>query len=185
MNKKLYIPLFFLGAGTGAVMFAFFSRVSIPKGAKAVSPFNKKKYLGNWYEIARMDFKYERGLEQVTASYSLKDNDTIRVDNKGYNANKKEWKESVGKAKLIGDGTQARLKVSFFGPFYGGYNIIALDDEYRYAMVAGNNLSYLWLLSRETTMPDNIKDKYLRQAASLGYDISKLVWTKQLSKDEV
>jgi apolipoprotein D and lipocalin family protein len=168
-----------MGVGAAAIAMNFVSCVSIPKGAIAVSPFQKDRYLGKWYEIARMDFKFEKNLDHVTATYSLNTNGTIRVDNKGYNYLKKEWKESIGKAKFVDDQNTARLKVSFFGPFYAGYNVIAIDPDYKYVMVAGNNLDYLWLLSREKEIPINIKTAYLKQAASLGYQINKLIWTKQ------
>jgi len=166
------------GLGAAALIVGLSSCVSIPKGAKAVHPFKKDLYLGKWYEICRMDFKFEKNLNNVTANYTLKDDGSIRVDNKGYNYIKKEWKESVGKAKFVGATDNARLKVSFFGPFYAGYNVIALDADYKYAMVAGNNLEYLWLLSRETSIPPAIISQYLKQAQGLGYDVSKLVWTK-------
>lgn len=157
----------------------FTACVSIPHGAVAVKPFNKQKYLGQWYEIARFDFTFERGLDHVTATYTLNDDKTIRVDNKGYSAEKQKWKQSIGKAKFVGAEDEARLKVSFFGPFYAGYNVIAIDENYQYALVAGNNLKYLWLLSRSKTMPQNVKDTYLAKAKNLGYNIDKLIWTKQ------
>jgi len=151
-------------------------RVSIPKGAKAVSPFDTKKYLGKWYEIARMDFKFEKNLNNVTASYSMEDGDQIRVDNRGYDTVKKAWKQSIGKAKLLNQ-KEARLKVSFFGPFYAGYNVIAIDPEYRYTLVAGNSLDYLWILSRSPILPELVKRNYLNKAKELGYRTEDLVWT--------
>lgn len=160
-------------------IFHFSSCVSIPEGATAVKPFDKEKYLGQWYEIARYDFKFERGLDHVTATYSIKDEHTIKVDNKGYRPAKQKWEQSIGKAKFVGDENEARLKVSFFGPFYAGYNVIAIDPDYQYALVVGNNLDYLWLLSRSKTMPQQVKEDYLAKAKALGYDTSKLVWTKQ------
>lgn len=169
-----------LSVSTAALLLVYFtSCVSIPKGAVAVKPFSKEKYLGQWYEIARFDFAFEKGLDHVTATYTLKDDKTIRVDNKGYSAAKQKWKQSIGKAKFVGAEDEARLKVSFFGPFYAGYNVIAIDDNYQYALVAGNNLNYLWLLSRNKTMPQNVKESYLAKAKSLGYDTDKLIWTKQ------
>jgi len=168
-----------VGLAAAAVALSYTSCVSIPKGAKAVSPFQKDKYLGTWYEIARFDFRFEKGLDHVTANYTVIDNETIRVDNKGFDVKNKKWKESIGKAKLIGDGAEGRLKVSFFGPFYAGYNVIAIDPDYKYALVAGNNLKYLWLLSREKTMPLKIREQYLANAKALGYDTSRLIWTKQ------
>lgn len=153
--------------------------VGIPKGAKAVKPFDRGRYLGTWYEIARFDYRFEKNLDNVTATYSLNENGSIKVDNKGYNTKENEWKQSVGKAKPLKDSTEARLKVSFFGPFYSGYNVIAIDKNYKYAMVAGRNTNYLWLLSREKTMPDNIKTQYLQQAKKLGYKTEELIWVKQ------
>lgn len=179
MRNKKPIILTGLAAVVTALVVNFTSCVAIPKGAKAVRPFNKDKYLGTWYEIARMDFKFEKGLEHVTANYSMIDDRTIRVDNKGFSVKQKKWKESIGKAKLVGDAEEGRLKVSFFGPFYAGYNIIAIDPEYKYALIAGNNLKYMWLLSREKIMPEAIKNQYIAQAKALGYNTDKLVWTNQ------
>lgn len=154
------------------------SRSTIPRGAIAVSPFIKEKYLGKWYEIARLDFKFERNLNNTTAEYSLNENGSIKVDNRGYNYIKGKSEQAVGKAKFVGDEKVAMLKVSFFGPFYGGYNVIALDDEYKYALVAGDRLKYLWILSRETTIPDDIKNKYLKIAEKIGYNTSDLIWVE-------
>lgn len=151
---------------------------NIPKGASAVKPFHKEKYLGKWYEIARLDFRYEKDLNNTTAHYSVNSDGSIKVDNRGYNYKTKEWKQSIGKAKFTGDDNVGMLKVSFFGPFYSGYNVIALDSAYKYALVAGKNLSYLWILSRETSIPDEIKENYLKMAESIGYNTSKLIWVE-------
>ena len=171
-NSNIYIAMISLFAFLGT------SCASIPKGATAVTPFYKEKYLGKWYEIARLDFRFERGLNNTTAQYSLNDDGTIRVVNRGYAYADDEWKEAVGKAKFVGDENVAMLKVSFFGPFYSGYNVIALDEEYRYALVAGKNLKYLWILARETTIPDDVKERYLRIAGEIGYDTSELIWVE-------
>lgn len=154
------------------------SRSSMPDGAQAVSPFEKEKYLGKWYEIARFDFSFEKNLNNTTANYSLNSNGTIRVENRGYNYKTGKWQKAIGKAKFVGKSDIAMLKVSFFGPFYGGYNVIALDKDYKYALVAGDSLDFLWLLSRETTIPDNIKTEYLNIAKNLGYDLSRLIWVE-------
>jgi len=161
------------------VTLNLFTCVSIPKGAVAVKPFDKEKYLGTWYEIARFDFTFERGLSHVTANYSIQAPGLIKVDNKGFQDAKSKWKESIGRAKFVEAEDVGRLKVSFFGPFYAGYNIIAIDDQYRYALIAGDNLSYLWILSREKTIPEAVKADYLAKAKALGYDTDKLIWTKQ------
>ncbi|WP_262711135.1 lipocalin family protein [Pedobacter frigidisoli] len=125
-----------------------------------------------------MDFKFEKNLNNVTATYSLKDDGAIKVDNRGYNYVKKEWKQSVGKAKFVNNSDEGRLKVSFFGPFYAGYNVIQIDEDYQFALIAGNNLDYLWILARKPSIPENVKAEYLKKAQALGYDTSTLVWTK-------
>jgi len=150
---------------------------SIPKGAKAVEPFEADRYLGKWYEIARLDFKFEKGLNNTTANYSINPNGTIKVLNRGYDYGAQEWKEAIGKAKVLQEG-KAMLKVSFFGPFYAGYNVLALDSEYKYALVAGESLKYLWILSREKTIPAEIKTNYLNIAGNLGYSTSDLIWVE-------
>lgn len=152
--------------------------VGIPKGATAVQNFDSKKYLGKWYEIARFDFRFERGLNNVTATYSMKDNGNIKVDNKGYNYEKKNWSQSTGEAKFVGSENEARLKVSFFKPIWAGYNVIDMDENYTYALVAGNNLDYLWILSREKTIPQAYKERFLEKAKKIGYDTSKLIWVE-------
>jgi len=169
-----------LALGIGAILVAnLVSCVSIPKDASAVKPFEKDRYLGKWYEIARMDFKFEKNLNQVTADYSSNPDGSIRVDNRGFNYKKKEWKESIGKAKFVKGPDVARFKVSFFGPFYSGYNVIAIDPAYKHALVVGNNLKYLWILSREKTIPAAVREDYLKQATALGYEVDNLVWTEQ------
>lgn len=177
-KNVLYLTL----ALTTCAIFFNACKVSIPKGARAVKPFDSKRYLGKWYEIARLDFKYEKNLNNVTATYSEKDNGQIQVDNRGYDTVKKEWKQSIGKAKLVKGPDEGRLKVSFFGPFYAGYNVIAIDADYQYALVAGNNLKYLWILSRTSSMPESVKNSYLAQAEKLGYRTSDLVWTAHNSQ---
>lgn len=157
-------------------MIGLNSFASIPNGAVAVKPFDKAKYLGKWFEIARLDFKFEKNLNNTKAEYSLNDNGTIKVENKGYNTQKKKWVSATGKAKFVGEDNIGMLKVSFFGPFYSGYNVIAIDDDYKYALVAGDNLNYLWILSRDKSIPVNIKEKYLKIAKSIGYNTNNLIW---------
>lgn len=155
-----------------------FSCSSIPKGVVAVKQFDKEMYLGKWYEIARLDFKFEKDLSNTTANYSVNDDGSIKVDNQGYNTVTNEWKQAIGKAKFVSEETTAMLKVSFFGPFYSGYNVIALDADYKYALVVGEKLKYLWILSRATTIPEDIKNQYLEIAQKIGYNTSNLVWVK-------
>lgn len=181
MKKKNYILLAVVALLLILGIFGIisFTGKTIPDGATAVTPFNAEKYLGTWHEIARLDFRYERGLNQTTANYSLNDNGTIRVVNRGYDVAKNEWKEAKGKAKFVGKTDVGMLKVSFFGPFYAGYNVAAIDEDYRYALVIGRNLDYMWLLSREKTMPQEVIDNYLAIAQKIGYDTSSLIWVEQ------
>ena len=155
-----------------------FSCKTIPEGITAIQKFDKNKYLGKWYEIARLDFKFERNLNNTTAEYSINQDGTIKVFNKGYNTKTNKWKSATGKAKFVKDEHVAMLKVSFFGPFYSGYNVIAIDKEYKFALIAGKNLKYLWILSRDTTIPDEVKKNYLEIAQRGGYKTDDLVWVK-------
>lgn len=175
MNMKNLIEMGFTGL---IVLLTLGSCGTIPKGVRAVQPFDKEKYLGKWYEIARMDFRFERNLNNTTANYSVNKDGSIKVDNRGFNYKEQQWKQAIGKAKFVGKEDIAMLKVSFFGPFYSGYNVIALDKEYKYALVSGKSLSYLWILSRETTIPDDVKQNYLEIAGNLGYNTSSLVWVE-------
>jgi apolipoprotein D and lipocalin family protein len=174
--KSKYIAPVLIGAGIALALYSCGSK--IPKKAVAVTNFDKAKYLGKWYEIARLDYKWERDLDNVTAEYSLNDNGTIKVDNKGYNVKKDKWEESIGKAKFVKKDNVGMLKVSFFGPFYSGYNVIAVDNDYKYALVAGESLKYMWILSRETTIPESVKADFLIKAREIGYEVSDLVWVK-------
>ncbi len=156
----------------------FGSCTTIPKGAIAVKPFDTERYLGKWYEIARLDFRFERDLDNTTARYSLNSDGTIKVDNRGFNTVTGKWEQAIGKAKQAGYPGEARLKVSFFGPFFSPYNVIALDSEYQVALVAGKNLKYLWILARQTTIPEETRQNYLKIASDLGYDTNALIWVK-------
>lgn len=150
-----------------------------PDGVEPVSNFDSARYLGKWYEIARLDHRFERGLSQVSAEYSKREDGSIRVLNRGYDEEKREWKDTEGKAKFVEGPTVGYLKVSFFGPFGGSYVVTDLDPEYRHALVTGNDRSYLWILSRTPTMDEATKKRLLDKAQALGYDTSKLIWVKQ------
>jgi apolipoprotein D and lipocalin family protein len=174
--KNRYIAPVLLGAGIAVALYS--CGTTIPKKAVAVTNFDKAKYLGKWYEIARLDYKWEKNMDNVTAEYSLNNNGTIKVDNKGYDVKKEKWEESVGKAKFVKSDKIGMLKVSFFGPFYAGYNLIAVDENYKYALVAGESLKYLWILSRETSIPESVKADFLIKAREIGYEVSDLIWVK-------
>ncbi|MBP8082897.1 MAG: lipocalin family protein [Spirochaetes bacterium] len=158
------------------VMFSACS--SAYKEVEVVNNFSKEKYLGKWYEIARMDFKYEKDLNNTTAEYSAIDGNKIKVVNRGYNYKTGEWKEAVGKAKFKTTEDKGELLVSFFGPFYGAYNIVELDPDYQYSLVMGGSETTLWILSRSKTIPSQIKEKYLTKAKELGFDVSKFIWVE-------
>lgn len=174
--KSKYIAPILIGAGIAFVLTS--CKSTIPKKAVAVTNFDKAKYLGKWFEIARLDYKWEKNLNNVTAEYSLKDDGTIKVDNRGYNVKKDKWEESIGKAKSVTKDDVGMLKVSFFGPFYSGYNVIAIDPDYKYALVAGESLKYMWILSREKTIPESVKADYLIKAQEIGYNVLDLVWVE-------
>lgn len=148
--------------------------VSVPHGLQPVSGFDAKRYVGTWYELARIDHSFETGLTQVSAQYSLNDDGTVTVVNRGFDETEKEWREARGRARFQGDPSVAALKVSFFGPFYGGYNVVSLDDDYQTSLVIGNSLDYFWLLSRSKTMPEPQFRRLLERAQSLGVDLSRV-----------
>lgn len=151
--------------------------VGIPENVKPVDNFRLEKYLGKWYEIARLDHSFERGLTRVTAEYSLRDDAGVRVLNRGYSAKENAWKDAEGKAYFVKGTDQGYLKVSFFGPFYGAYVVFELDHEhYQYALVCGPDKSYLWILSRTPEMKKDVKDKLIAKATALGFDTSKLIF---------
>ena len=177
-NKNAMLKHFKHLIMASTIFFGLFSCAQLPKGAQAIDNFDAERYLGQWYEIARFDFRFERDMNNTTATYSLNENGTVKVLNRGYNYVKKEWSEAEGTAKFVGERNVASLKVSFFGPFYAPYNVIALDDDYKYALVVGKNTDYLWILSRETTIPNEIKTNYVKLAQSLGFDINQLIWVE-------
>lgn len=147
-----------------------------PEGVDVVSEFDLNRYLGTWYEIARLDHSFERGLSNVTADYSLREDGGVKVVNRGYNAKKDKWDETEGKAYFVGDEDVGQLKVSFFGPFYGGYNIVELDKEgYQYSLVVGPDRSYLWILARSPELDDAILDHLVAKARELGFPTDELI----------
>ena len=152
------------------------STLRTPEGIKPVSGFDVERYLGHWHEIARIEHSFERGLIQTSATYSRNDDGTLRVVNRGYDPLSKKWKEAEGTARFVGDPTQAALKVSFFGPFYGGYNVVALDENYQWAMVVGSSKDYLWILSRTPTLPWHVREHLIERARTMGLDVTKILW---------
>ena len=151
--------------------------VNIPENISPVTGFDIHRYLGTWYEIARLDHSFERGLERVTAEYSYRDDGGIRVVNRGFDPAKNRWKETIGKAYFVGDPSLGRLKVSFWGPFYGAYNIIDLvRKNYSYSLVCGPKKSYLWILARKPYMEEFLKSELIAKAKALGFETDKMIY---------
>jgi len=158
-----------------AIMLA--ACTGIPEGVVPVRDFELNKYLGKWYEIARLDHSFERGMQKVSAEYSLRDDGGVRVVNRGFATSKNEWKDIEGKAYFVGSEAEGHLKVSFFGPFYSSYVVFELEKEnYEYAFVSGNSTSYLWLLSRTPVVSEDIIARFKARAAELGFDTDKLIF---------
>jgi apolipoprotein D and lipocalin family protein len=153
---------------------------SAPDGVAPVRGFDAERYLGTWYEIARLDHSFERGLSRVTAEYRRRDDGGIGVVNRGWSADERRWKQAEGRAAFVGAPDVGHLKVSFFGPFYGAYVVFELDREhYRYALVSGPDRSYLWLLARSPTLDAATRARLVARAAALGFDTSKLIFVDQ------
>lgn len=151
----------------------------IPDKVQPVSGFELPKYLGKWYEVARLDHSFERGLSQVTAEYSLREDGGVKVINRGYNDEKKEWKEAIGKAYFVGPADRGHLKVSFFGPFYGSYIVFDLDAQgYQYALISGPDQSYLWILARKPQLDPAVLARLIEKAKAAGFDTGKLIFPK-------
>lgn len=166
--KKLLtaLALGLCGCSTGA-----------PDGVEPVTGFELDRYLGKWHEIARLDHRFERGLSRVTAEYSLRPDGGVRVLNRGYDAAKDKWKEAEGRAYFNGDPSVGSLRVSFFRPFYGGYNVVELDREgYSWALVCGPDRSYLWILARTPELDAATVDRLKARAAELGFEADKLLF---------
>lgn len=155
-----------------------------PEGLRPVTSFDINRYLGQWYEIARLDHSFERGMSDVNATYQLQGDGSVKVINRGYDTQRQAWKEAIGRALFVGDSSTASLKVSFFGPFYGGYHVIALDQQnYRWSLVAGPDRDYLWILSRDKTLPAEVREQLLSQARALGFATDKLIWVDHQRSD--
>lgn len=156
-----------------------------PDGVRPVTSFDINLYLGQWYEIARLDHSFERGMSDVNATYKLQEDGSVKVVNRGYDTQRQAWKEAVGRALFIGDSAIGSLKVSFFGPFYGGYHVIALDQQnYRWSLVAGPDRDYLWILARDKTLPAEVREQLVSQARALGFATDKLIWVEQKRTDQ-
>jgi apolipoprotein D and lipocalin family protein len=171
MTRLIYTLIFAVTALSGCT--------GIPEGVTPVKGFQLDRYLGIWYEIARLDHGFEVGLSDVTATYQLRTDGGMDVLNKGYDAEKKSWREAKGRAYFLGSPDTASLKVSFFGPFYGGYHVMALDPKYQWAMIAGPTHKYFWILARTPSLPQATLDELLAKARQSGFNLDGLITVKQ------
>ncbi|MCL1059572.1 lipocalin family protein [Shewanella gelidimarina] len=170
MRLWLVLTVFLLSACT-----------SLPKGIEPVGEFELPKYLGTWYEIARLDHSFERGMEQVTANYEMREDGGVKVTNRGFKTEEQIWNSADGKAFFVDDESIGYLKVSFFGPFYGSYVVYELDKEgYQYAFITSYNRDYLWFLSRTPEVSDALKQQFTEQAKQLGFSVEQIIWVKQV-----
>lgn len=152
----------------------------MPESVKPVAGFELNKYLGKWYEIARLDHSFEKGLSQVTAEYSIKDDGGILVVNRGFSEADDKWQEAEGTAYFVNADTEGYLKVSFFGPFYGSYVIFELDREnYQYAFISGPDSDYLWLLSRTASVEPAVIEKFIAMSKERGFKTEDLIYAHQ------
>ena len=168
MKKMLLLLAFLLAGCTGK-----------PDNITPVNNFDASRYLGKWYEIARLDHSFERGLSNVTADYSMREDGGIKVLNRGFNAEKGEWKDAEGKAYFVDKPDIGYLKVSFYGPFYGSYIVFDLAPDYSTSLVSGPDKSYLWLLSRTPQLDPATQKRLVDKAQALGFDTSKLIYVNQ------
>ena len=150
-----------------------------PPNVTPVTPFELSRYLGQWHEIARLDHSFERDMIKVTAQYSMNPDGSVKVLNRGFNTKKQAWKDAVGKAWLIDGSNKGALKVSFLGPFYGGYFITALDPDYQWAMVIGPDVDYFWILARQPVIDEGVKGELLKQARAIGIAVDDIIWVAQ------
>ncbi|SHF36731.1 apolipoprotein D and lipocalin family protein [Microbulbifer donghaiensis] len=151
----------------------------VPENVAPVQNFQLDRYLGTWYEIARLDHSFERGLSRVTAEYSRNPDGSVRVVNRGYSREQDKWKQAEGRATFVDREDTGHLQVSFFGPFYASYVIVELDKDYQYALVSGYSKSYLWILSRTPSLPQGTVSALVQRAAELGYPTERLIFVDQ------
>ena len=178
LRRNLWLPATLGAAALLSILTLSACATRVPHGVQPVD-FDVDRYAGHWYEVARIDHFFEKGLVRTSADYSRNADGTLTVVNRGFDPARQKWKQSVGKAHFVGAPTQAALKVSFFGPFYGGYNVVALDPQYQWAMVVGSSLDYFWILSRKPTLAQEVKDLLMAQARALGVNEEKVLWVLQ------
>lgn len=154
--------------------------MGMPEKVEPVKDFELNRYLGTWYEIARLDHSFEAGLSQVTARYSMREDGGVSVLNRGFSKDDNNWQEAEGKAYFVDEPNTGYLKVSFFGPFYGSYVIFELDkQDYQYAFVSGPDTDYLWLLARTPQVEEDVIQQFEQMAKARGFDPDRLIYVEQ------
>ena len=183
MKKDKLLVAFAVGVGAAAVGVTAYKLLSkdIPDGAIAVEPFDKARYMGSWNEIARLPNFVENNLKNVIEEYTDNGDGTFKVVTRVLNFKTNELKELTGIIKSAGAEDVGMLKVSYLGPLFLAYNVLDIDDDYKYALVSGSSINYLWILSRENSVPDDIKQRFLKLAQSIGFAIEKLEWPEILT----
>lgn len=176
MSHLFFRPFALLFCAVVVMAASGCASVGPPAGTAPVSPFDLARYEGRWYEVARLDHSFERGMTDVSATYQRQADGSVRVVNRGFDPARNGWREAVGKALFTGDAQTASLKVSFFGPFYGGYHVAALDADYQWALVVGPDRSYCWILSRAPQLAPAVREQLLARAKALGIDTPALNW---------
>lgn len=152
----------------------------LPEGITPVKTVDVTQYAGTWYEIARLDHSFERGLSDVSAEYQIQDDGSLKVINRGYSEEEGAWEEAEGRAVFVDNKRTGHLKVSFFGPFYASYVIFRLDTEnYQYAFITGYDRDYLWLLSRTPTVSDETLQHFRAVAEAKGFKLDELIIVDQ------
>jgi apolipoprotein D and lipocalin family protein len=166
---------------TAALSLLLTACAAIPKGVTPVTGFEPDRYLGKWYEIARLDHSFERGMTHVTAEYSRREDGRIDVLNRGYDTKKSEWSTADGVARFRGDESVASLSVTFQWPFSGGYNVMFLDkEEYQWAVVSGPSRKYMWILARTPELPEPLLNELVEKARALDFPVDDLIYVKQV-----
>lgn len=163
-----------------SLSYLMFGKLGIPDGVTAVTPFDLKRIQGDWYEIARLDHGFEKGLSHVRNHYEIGTDGEFKLENQAFDLRHGTWQNTTGKGALIGDPAVGRLKISYFGPFYGSFNIIALDEkDYKWMMATGPSTHYLWILARDKALDDAVMQNLIRKAVGLGFKLEKLIYVDQ------
>jgi apolipoprotein D and lipocalin family protein len=175
MKKGTTLLAVAAAAGVAGIAYAVWPKRKVPASA-IFEPFDMERYLGKWNEVARLPNLIEKDLRNLNEEYSLNEDGSIKVVTRAFNPIKNKAVEATGTMKFKGAETRGQLEVAYFLPIYLDYHILDMDENYQYALVSGSGMGYLWLMSRESSMPEEMKQRFLQRATGLGFNISKLEW---------